>query len=252
MSNRHFSYQSTVTPTRILRRAYSGQHFHPDSGSVRTGKVIIWTMIGLNTVVFGIWQVAIVNRDSKLAQFLRQSFTLSLRNLQAGRYYTAITSAFSHQNLGHFIFNMVALQSFGLGLAMVAGLAPYHLLSLSVTSAVFGSLGWVWQQTSHRPGNVMDQRNAVNASALGASGLIMGLGSALACLRPFMPFNIMFIPVSIPLWAVTVLYAGVDLYYLDRNTGVGHSAHLGGALAGVLYYALAFRRFGGVASMLRR
>lgn len=64
-------------------------------------------MIGLNTAVFGAWQYAQATKDFKLLRQLQAHATLSQENLDAGRWWTFLTSAFSHQAPGHFIFNMV-------------------------------------------------------------------------------------------------------------------------------------------------
>ncbi len=81
----------------------------------------------------------------------------------------------------------------------------------------------------------------------------MGVGTAAACLLPFFPINIMFIPIGVPLWATMLLYVGVDTYFLRSTTsGIGHSAHLGGAVFGAVYYFAYLRRFGGVWSMIKR
>lgn len=106
------AYWNGATGTSILRRAY-----HPDSagasaayGSYLSGKRMIWTLIGLNTVVFGAWQIAAATNNHELTRKLHQHATLSEDNLVAGRYHTLVTSAFSHKDLGHFALNMVREQ----------------------------------------------------------------------------------------------------------------------------------------------
>lgn len=66
-------------------------------------------MIGLNTAVFGAWQIADYTKDRDLMAKLNKHAVLSQSNLEAGRYYTFITSAFSHKDPIHFIFNMVRI-----------------------------------------------------------------------------------------------------------------------------------------------
>lgn len=79
----------------------------------------------------------------------------------------------------------------------------------------------------------------------------MGVGAVATCLVPFAPMQIMFIPINIPLWVLTIVYAAVDTYYL-HSTSVGHAAHLGGSIFGVCYYFTFLKRFGGVWYMLGR
>lgn len=59
--------------------------------------------------------------------------------------------------------------------------------------------------------------------------------------------TVMFVPVPVPLWVLTVMYAAVDTYFLDdARSLVGHSAHLGGTVFGAVFYVGFLRRFGGV------
>lgn len=88
-------------------------------------------------------------------------------------------------------------------------------------------------------------------AALGASGVVTGFSAAATCLMPFARMGFMFIPVAMPMWVMTGVYLGVDLYLLGSNDNVGHDAHIGGALCGMLYYAVFLRKFGGISSMLR-
>nr|POE48677.1 uncharacterized protein c13e7.11 [Quercus suber] len=240
-----------------IRRCYSDQAEDFTRPGLRSSLVIIWTFIGLNTAIFITWQIAIIKRDKKLGMTLQEFLTLSITNMKQQRPFTMITSAFSHINFVHFVFNMVAFHSFATALAIVAGVAPHHLVALSLLSAFGASSAWLRQRVSlvqlHRQETGGDiTRKFVDIPALGASGIVMGLGSALACLTPFLPMNFMFIPISVPLWAVTVAYAGADYFLMDKNTGIGHSAHLGGAVVGIAYYAIFLRKLGGVWWMLKR
>jgi membrane associated rhomboid family serine protease len=90
----------------------------------------------------------------------------------------------------------------------------------------------------------------INWQALGASGAVMGMGSAAAFLSPFAPIAVMFIPM--PLWVATIGYVAADTYFLNsERSKVGHAAHLGGFVFGVAYYASCLRNYGGVWSLIR-
>nr|POE96889.1 rhomboid-like protein 12, mitochondrial [Quercus suber] len=246
-------------PSRLrapfTRRSYAGHAQDVSTHGHRGSMAIIWTFIGLNTAVFVVWRTALVNRDTKLGKTLQEHFTLSITNINQQRWFTTITSAFSHIDLTHFVFNMVAFHSFATALTMAAGVAPHHLISLSLLSALGGSIAWLRQRVSlaeRHPTEIGGDktRKFNDIPALGASGMVMGLGSALTCLTPFLPMNFMFIPIAIPLWAVTIVYAGADYYLMDKNTGIGHSSHLGGAMVGLAYYAVFLRRLGGSRAIL--
>lgn len=110
-----FSRESTLW-TRIfgkpsfsadtLRRAY---HSSPEAAyrGYKSTNNVVWTLIGLNTAVFAAWQIADYTRNRDLLTKLHMHAVLSQGNLDAGRYYTFITSAFSHKSTTHFVFNMV-------------------------------------------------------------------------------------------------------------------------------------------------
>lgn len=115
-----------------------------------------------------------------------------------------------------------------------------------------GSIGFFTQQQAkiqrdQQTGDVMRLRQDRAQPALGASGAVMGLGALATCFAPKLPMQLMFIPIGIPLWVVTLGYAAIDMFYLDaQNSKVAHSGHLGGLLFGLMSYAVYFRRFGGI------
>ncbi|KAK4542385.1 hypothetical protein LTR36_006842 [Oleoguttula mirabilis] len=217
----------------------------------------VYLIIGLNTAMFGLWQYALAKRDSKLLQKLHNNATCSWENVRAGRYWTLVTSAFTHTELTHFAFNMVAFYAFGSIMAWVPGVAAVHVISLSVGSAIAGSVSWLYYPKGANP--TRDRRWGSNATqvrqvnvAQGASGMVMGAAATAACLMPFAPMYLMLIPVPIPLWVVTGLYAAMDIWYLDSGDKVGHAAHLGGSIYGALFYLAYLRGYGGIWQMARR
>lgn len=90
------------------------------------------------------------------------------------------------------------------------------------------------------------------AAGLGASGIVSGLAS---CVTMFMPMAraSMFGLIPAPLFVWTLGYFFLDTYFMGSgiNTGIGHSAHLGGAAFGAVYYALFLRKWGGILSRVR-
>ncbi len=250
MSNNFFSIRPSIQSTRpSIFQLSSRRHFANGRGldplaTYRSTRAVIWTIIGLNTAVFGAWQYAGYNKDRNLLHRLLESFTSSMHNFKEGRYYTLITSAFSHQMLAHFAFNMFTLNAFGSILAFT-GVGGFHMVSLTIGSAAAAPGACLYQQ-ANKPGIGNSY-----ASALGPSGVVMAMGAAATCLMPFAPMQIMFIPINIPLWVLTLAYAGIDTYYLHSNSQIGHAAHLGGAIYGAIYYFAYLRRLGGISHMLR-
>lgn len=75
---------------------------------------------------------------------------------------------------------------------------------------------------------------------LGASGCAMGLTVLAACWYPRMTVLVFFV-IPAPLWVLAAILVFVDfITMLNMPGGIAHSAHLGGALYGFLYF-----RYGG-------
>jgi membrane associated rhomboid family serine protease len=232
-------------------RAFSSTPFK--GPSYRSAQAVIWTIIGLNTLVFSAWTYAKSNNDRNMLMKLYQNFTLSKENFNAGRTWTLVTSAFSHNLLPHFAFNMFAFHALASIMSYIPGIGGLHIVAVGLGSAIVGSAAWLYdsQLKSQIKGGFL-RAAAPTQVALGASGLVMGIGAAAACLRPFSPMQLMFIPVNIPLWIITLGYAAADTYFLHSASPVGHAAHLGGSVFGLVYYFAYLRRFGGVWNMITK
>ncbi|RMY66777.1 hypothetical protein D0862_15155, partial [Hortaea werneckii] len=273
------------TPPSLAQRIFNRTYYHntyfsppPTPSSATTAT--IWTLIGLNTAIFALWQYALHqppqphrphdrnnNKNPITPSLLSDHTTLSTSNLHANRPWTLLTSAFSHQEPWHFAFNMLSLKAFATLLTGIPGIRAPHLIGLATGSALAGSLGFLYHDASSRrrqnqqdqgPNNTPIGRTISGSnreitrgipgaspvegverprSALGASGMVLGFGAAATCLAPFTSMSVMFLPVPVPLWVLTVVYAAVDTYFLDdARSPVGHSAHLGGTVFGAVFY----------------
>ncbi|TKA78389.1 hypothetical protein B0A55_04719 [Friedmanniomyces simplex] len=250
LNNRAFFHQSfeshpTLRGGNTTNRCYTQGYGHMGN-TRRSALSAAYLIIALNTGVFAGWQYAQMNRDQRLLRTLHENFTLSWQNLREGRQWTLLTSAFSHIAWWHFAFNMLTFSTFGTMLSWIPGIGAAHMLALSLGSGIAGSAAWLYQkQVSTKIWGSFGQGDGgVRKVALGASGMVMGAGAAAACLMPFAPISVMFIPM--PLWVATVGFAAVDTYFLHSGTtGIGHAAHLGGAFWGVAYYLCFLRGYGG-------
>ena len=227
-----------VIPRSTLRyncRAHSSQPFKrglssTSSRSYLIKRYIVFGIVGLNVSIFVTWRVAISRAresgDYSLLAWMDRNCILSSSNLSAGRYWTIITSAFSHHDLGHLLGNMVGFWTFWTIAAASPQVTVANLLILASGSAISGSVAWLWYE----------RRRRRDSKALGASGMVMGMGAAAACISPFSRVAFIFLPVPIPLWAAVGVYALYDSFYLDdKSSRVGHSAHLGGSAFGIIY-----------------
>ena len=136
-----------------------------------------------------------------------------------------LTGGFVHGSLGHLLFNMVTLLSFGPVLEGVLGIGRFLVLYFGseLASAAFS----IWR---HR-------RNP-DYAAVGASGAISGVVFAF-CL--FAPLAMLYIFFAIPMPAIlfAVLYIVGSVWAMRQSGqgltgGIAHEAHIGGAVAGVV------------------
>ena len=135
-------------------------------------------------------------------------------------YKRLITGGFLHVNWLHLIFNMLALYFFSGAVESTLGVAGFLLV-------YFGSL---------LGGNLLSlfiHRRDTGYSAVGASGAVGGVMFASIALFPGMSISLFLIP--IPAWLYGLAYTIFAIYGIkSRKDNIGHDAHLGGSLIGML------------------
>lgn len=142
------------------------------------------------------------------------------------KWYRLLSSCFIHNDVGHLLFNMLALFSFGVMLEPLLGTFFFVLLYL------FCML------LSHLPALLKHKNNPYYRS-LGASGAVSGVLYSYICLNPFETIYMQFlIPLPALLFGVLYLFY---CWYASRNIkdGIAHDAHFAGAIAGIAF-TLAF------------
>ncbi len=145
-----------------------------------------------------------------------------------GRWYQLITSGFLHADLGHLMMNMFTLYFFGPAMERVLGGPRFLILYLG--SMIAGGLVTL----------AMRSRDP-NYRALGASGAISGVLFGFVLFRPFAPIFIFLIPIGIPAVVFALLYLAASAFGMRARWGrIGHEAHLGGAIGGVLLTGLLY------------
>ncbi|KAG0310858.1 hypothetical protein BGZ99_010512 [Dissophora globulifera] len=217
------------------------------SFSLNSSNKIVYTILGINWVVFAVWQYAEANaqrfRDGRLYYFMFRNFTDSAQNLREGRIWTLLTAAFSHKEWYHIILNTMVLLSFGDPVWLMLGTRRF--LAAYLGSAIASSLSSIGyysymepylRKLQHKP-----KSNTAHFS-LGASGAIMGITTAFACVHPWSQYSLFFV-INMPAVALIGLFGAYELYnVLSTNTGRFDSAgHLGGGLFGAGYYFLRLR-----------
>lgn len=143
-------------------------------------------------------------------------------------YIRLVSSGFVHLSWLHLIFNMLALYMFGSMLEFALGIGNFLLIYFA--SLVGGSLLALFIHRHHP-----------DYSSAGASGAVAGLIFATIALFPGMSMGMFFLPLNIPAWIYGLLYVIYSIYGIrSKLQNVGHEAHLGGALIGMLV-AIAIR-----------
>ena len=149
-------------------------------------------------------------------------YRFEVHKIQKGEYFRLLSSAFLHVNTTHFLFNMFTFYFFVSFVVSDLGALPFVLL-------YFGSLlaGNLFAYAFHR--------NQPNYIAVGASGAVTGVLFSALLLYPEMELMLFFIPIPIPGYLFGIGYMIYTLYGMKaQNDNIGHTAHFGGALGGIL------------------
>lgn len=133
-----------------------------------------------------------------------------------------ITSGFLHGDWIHFAFNMMALLSFNQVLENRFGL--WYFLLIYFMSMLGGSLLALFIHRNHG-----------EYRGLGASGAVSGVVLAFIVLDPTASLTFPFVDISIKAWIIGLLFIAISIAGMKyQKDNIGHDAHLGGGITGVL------------------
>ncbi len=146
------------------------------------------------------------------------------------QYDRLLTHGFIHADWMHLIFNMVTLYSFGQVMERYfsARIGPAGYLLFYLSAVVIAILP-TYMQHRHDP----------QYRSLGASGAVSAVLFASILLDPWMGIYLFLIPIPVPAFIFGGLYIGYSMW-MDKRGGdnINHSAHLWGALYGVMFTLL--------------
>lgn len=191
--------------------------------------IVVLLVMLANSAVFAAWLI--------LGQtpFMTENFLVSWDALAAGRYWTLLTSEFSHAWFLHFFLNMIVLASFGPVVEQTLGSGRF--LRFYLAAAVVSSL-------SHA-GVSAFLLSRPDIPALGASGAISGVILLFAFMYPRAQI-LLFGLIPLPALVGALVFVGLDIVGLvaqfdGGGLPIGHGAHLGGAVTGMLYFLFVVR-----------
>ena len=143
-------------------------------------------------------------------------------------YRRILTSGFLHVGWVHLILNMVSLLLFSGSIEFLIG--GTSLLIIYFSALLGGSLLALLIHKQHG-----------DYSAVGASGAVCGVIFASIAIFPGIDINFFFVPIPIPGWLFGIVYIGYSIYGIrSKKDNIGHEAHLGGALIGMITALLLF------------
>lgn len=205
----------------------------------KSNKFVIGSTIAANCGVFCCWYFA--NSDIQLRRFLYNNFTVSTSGIfNYQRYHTLFTSCYSHQDIAHLFFNMIAFYSFGSSVISVIGAGKF--LALYVSGGILSSLcqaAWPYVIPRNWPARHNFSANSVGLGASGAINSIVMYSVVTIPAQTVLLYGVLPIPGKL----FGLAFVGIDLYNLYEGDGnVGNAAHLAGAAVGLLYGLWAKRR----------
>ncbi len=143
--------------------------------------------------------------------------------LERKEWYRLISHALVHGSMMHLLFNMMTLFFFADVINDAFG--PAKFLIIYIVSIFSGGLV-----------SLIIHKKQPNYTAVGASGGVVGILFASIAIYPFAKITIFPFPFGIDGWIFAVLYLSFTVYSMKymQESQIGHDAHLGGAIAGIV------------------
>ena len=198
-------------------------------------RIVLLSLIGLNAAVF-IVQLVLTSWNQP---FVLEYLGLSDRGINDAYAWQFFTAPLLHNNIWHFAADMLVLYFIGRDVEAIIGQRQF--LFLYLFGAFSGELGHLFLMPS-------------DCVLFGASGGVAAIFVAYTTILPELEMTtllLFMVPVRLKMrrLAQIAFFGAVALLLFDRSGAVGHSAFLGGAIAGWSYaHFLGFGR----ASLMQR
>ena len=163
---------------------------------------------------------------------------------QNNEWYRFFSCGLIHKDIPHLLFNMYALYLFGQGQGESGVEFDFififkdlgKLLYLLLYVAALG-VCLIPTYNSHK--------NNSQYRSLGASGAVSAVVFAYILFNPMQGVGLIFLPIFIPGFLFGIIYLLIS-YWLSKKGGsnINHSAHIWGALFGIVFVLIACRLFG--------
>lgn len=179
----------------------------------------------VSTVILGLILVVSILGLTSAPRLIERNLLRPYNLARRRDLHTWITSGFIHADLAHLLFNSLTFWSFGFSLERYIG--STRMCVLYLFGLVASDLGTYFK---HRDDPLY--------ASLGASGAIMAVLFASIIYFPTQSLYLMFLPIPIPAPLFAVGYVAWSIWASKHARGrINHDAHLGGAVAGVLFVA---------------
>jgi membrane associated rhomboid family serine protease len=178
-----------------------------------------------NLLVIGL--TCLVSWHGFRSQLFEEKYIFEPRAILAGKqYYRLVTSACLHSGWGHLFLNMLSLYWFGGPIELRFGPATFLLIYFG--AIVGGDLLSLYVHRNHE------------YRSYGASGGTCGIIFAYLLLFPGAAIYQFPIPVPVPGWLYAIGFMVGSFFAMKAHRdNIGHDAHLGGAIVGLLIAAAA-------------
>ena len=149
-------------------------------------------------------------------------YRFQIGKIREGEYFRLLSSGFLHVNTTHLLFNMFTFYFFVNIVVGMLGTVPFLGLFLgSLLAGNFFAYYFHFKDSYY--------------SAVGASGAVTGVLFSALLLYPNIELMLFLIPIPIPGYLFGIGYILYTLYGMKaQNDTIGHTAHFGGAIGGIL------------------